>query len=381
MLRSTLLNIGIHWPLRSAYWPRWLAQVVILLDVGFEGRRLFCGGEHAAVGVRELDEVHLRRVARDVDQVVAREAVAVHVAAEHVAHLRREVLRRRASFPECRYRGRAEAEVRARVRRLHEHAMTLRVGGGRDTWIVRVARDLVVGDRREGRRPGIDGAVALAVAVGTADGESVVERLREASRQVPRRADALVSHHQRAGNDVGRRVVDPVRRPAWAVVDAGERRLRRRQIGVDIRDAVDVLAVEELASRRNTTRQPVVHAEVAAPDLRELEIRLGDVQLKAARALPRDVGRLVATRIRAERIDARIACRLDARDLSDQYASCCPADSRSTRRVAGPLNAPVPTRNCVRCWPPTSQFIATRGDHSILVSGISPVWYCTGFPS
>ena len=188
----------------------------------------------------------------------------------------------------------------------------------------------------------------------------MVERLGEASRQVPRRADTLVPHHQRAGNDVGRCVVDPVRRPAWAVVDAGERRLRRRQIGVDIRDAVDVLAVEELAGRRNAARQPVIHAEVAAPDLGELEIRLGDVQLKAARALPRDVRRLVAIRIRAERIDARIARRLDARDLSDQYAGVAqlirdPHIERRTGECAGAhahlrplLSADVPVHRHAR---------------------------------
>ena len=92
--------------------------------------RLFGGGEHASVRVRELDEIHLRRVTRDVDQVVAREAVAVHVAAEHVAHFVVKFCGAGSRLPERRHRGRAEVEVRVRVRRLHEHAMTLRVGGG-----------------------------------------------------------------------------------------------------------------------------------------------------------------------------------------------------------------------------------------------------------
>ncbi len=63
----------------------------------------------------------------------------------------------------------------------------------------------------------------------------------------------------------------------------------------------------------------MIHAEVCPPHLGEFEIRVGHVQLKAVRALSGDVGRLVASRIRAEWVDARIAARLEARDFPDQH--------------------------------------------------------------
>ena len=65
-----------------------LAEVAVLADVGVPGRGLLGGGERAD-GRRGGDglEVHLRLVARDVDQVVGRAAVAVQVAREGVARV------------------------------------------------------------------------------------------------------------------------------------------------------------------------------------------------------------------------------------------------------------------------------------------------------
>src|SRR5215510_15831612 len=46
----------------------------------------------------------------------------------------------------------------------------------------------------------------------------------------------------------------------------------------------------------------------------------------------------------------------------------------------GPVNTPVPTRTCVLCFPPTSQFIATRGDQRNFGSGRVPLEYLTAAP-
>ena len=45
-----------------------------------------------------------------------------------------------------------------------------------------------------------------------------------------------------------------------------------------------------------------------------------------------------------------------------------------------PLKRPVPPRTCVFWSLATSQLMPTRGDHSTFVSGIRPVWNCTGLP-
>ena len=63
-------------------------------------------------------------------------------------------------------------------------------------------------------------------------------------------------------------------------------RLRRRQVGVDVVDAVDVLVVEELDRAGDAAGQPLIDGDVGAPDLRELEVGIGDVQLEARRAAP-----------------------------------------------------------------------------------------------
>ena len=59
--------------------------------------------------------------------------------------------------------------------------------GSREIWLLR--------DELERRGSGIDRAVRLAVAVGAAQREAVIERLREDCRDVPRRALAAVLQH------------------------------------------------------------------------------------------------------------------------------------------------------------------------------------------
>ena len=296
-LRSILLNIGKNNAPRSAYSPRCFLKYGVLLDVGLECRRLLRRREHASVRVGERHEVHLRRVARDVDQVVSGEAVAVHVAREHIAQVRGGALsirERRLRLPEGRNRRRAEAEVRAGVRRGHEQPVSLRVAresqarvvrdrpraGCWQTWRTPSSRGRSCSwIRRSCRPPG-----------STSRGTSVFVRLPDMFHDEPTLwffiTNAFVMTFASG-------VVDPVGRPARAVVDAGECRLRRGQIRVDVVDAVDVLVIEELDRARDAAGQTMIDAEVRAPDLRKLEVRIGDVQLEARRAFASDVRRLV----------------------------------------------------------------------------------------
>src|SRR4029434_8363093 len=46
----------------------------------------------------------------------------------------------------------------------------------------------------------------------------------------------------------------------------------------------------------------------------------------------------------------------------------------------GPVKTPVPSRTCVLCFPPTSQFIAARGDQRNFGSGRWPLDYLTAAP-
>ena len=108
------------------------AQIRVLLNVSLERGHLLGHGEDAAVGVCELHEVHLRCVPRNVNQVVPRVPVAVHVVREHIAQIRSGTLRigkRWLRLPERGDGRRPEAEVRARVRRGYEDPVSLRIAG------------------------------------------------------------------------------------------------------------------------------------------------------------------------------------------------------------------------------------------------------------
>ena len=73
------------------------------------------------------------------------------------------------------------------------------------------------------------------------------------------------------------------------------RRLRRRQVGVDVVDAVDVAVVDEFRGAGDAAGQAAVDGDVAAPHLREAEVVVGDVQLvaggRAVRSPPACSGR------------------------------------------------------------------------------------------
>src|SRR5687768_14249974 len=108
------------------------AQVFILLDVLLERVGLLLRGERdPALG--ERDEVHLRRVTRDVDQVVDL-SVAISVGREDIARVRAI-----ARFPIERETSRAEVKVLLGVRRVKVDAMTGRRCRKAETRVVRIA--------------------------------------------------------------------------------------------------------------------------------------------------------------------------------------------------------------------------------------------------
>src|SRR5207249_4853671 len=91
-----------------------------------------------------------------------------------------------------------------------------------------------------------------------------------------------------------------------AEVGAAEHRLRRRKVSVDVRDAVYVLGIEELGRAREPPGQALVDRDVAAPQLRELEVGVGERELEARRGCARRRG-LVRIGVRVERVvDRRV---------------------------------------------------------------------------
>src|SRR6185312_5985755 len=119
-----------------------LLKVLVLLDVGFEGRSLLLRGESTrAYG--EWHEVHFGGVPWDVDQIVARRAVAVHITSEDVTRSGAEVRVRRLGLEERGNRRAAEPEVLTVIGGLHEYAMPLCGIVDPKTRVVGVKRDFV----------------------------------------------------------------------------------------------------------------------------------------------------------------------------------------------------------------------------------------------
>ena len=115
-------------------------------------------------------------------------------------------------------------------------------------------------------------------------------------RQYSRVADILIN----ATRDAPRGRANPTRTP----VGSCKRALRCRQIGIDVRDAVYVLRVEILGRARQVPGQLLVDCEITAPELRELEVGIGEgeVELRRRSALDRFGGRLVSIGIWIERV-------------------------------------------------------------------------------
>ena len=97
--------------------PAMRAEVAVVLNELLERRGLI-GRTEGPAGHRQRLEVHLRRVARNVDQIVAGDGVAVRVAREHIARVAVGV-----AVVERRDRRRAPAEVLMRVRPGEEDAL------------------------------------------------------------------------------------------------------------------------------------------------------------------------------------------------------------------------------------------------------------------
>ena len=101
-----------------------------------------------------------------------------------------------------------------------------------------------------------------AIAVGATQRETKARGLRQRLGDIPALTLVAVLQHVVGIDDIARRVIETgdaraagvagrrvtgFSHPAWARIHSSERRLRRRQIGVDVVDAVDVLRVDVLA--------------------------------------------------------------------------------------------------------------------------------------
>ena len=182
----------------------------------------------------------------------------------------------------------------------------------------------------------------------------------------------LVPEHDRVG-DVG---VDAVARPARPGVRAHEARLRRGQVGVGVGDAVDVPGVEALERADQAPGEPAVDGEVAAPDLRELEVRLGERELVARGRRARDVRRLVGVDVRVERPRLGVVLLLEAGEdagVADLVRD--PDVGRTAREDAGAA-AQLGLASAVQV--PVE---ADAGRPEDVASGSLAVWYWTGLPS
>ena len=144
-------------------------------------------------------------------------------------------------------------------------------------------------------------------------------RLHCRKRDVPIAADVLVLQHVGGRDDVARFAIEPRHaaagvasggtgssHPARAVVGADKGRLRGRQVGVDVVDAVHVAVVQELRRRGDPAGEATIDGDVATPDLGEAEIRVGDVQLVAGGWRTGYVGRLVLVDVGRERERGRV---------------------------------------------------------------------------
>ena len=109
------------------------AQVLVLIDVGIPRRGLLGGRERRGHAWRaRLHEVHLRLIARHVDQVVGA-AVPVHVGGEHVAGIAD-----RPALPERGHGRAAPSEVVLRVRRRAKKRCPGALRGNAEARVVRI---------------------------------------------------------------------------------------------------------------------------------------------------------------------------------------------------------------------------------------------------
>jgi hypothetical protein len=169
--------------------------------------------------------------------------------------------------------------------------------GVADTAVVRIGkrRDSLIA--RRGGRLGIDERLRHAVAVGSAQGQAEPRVFRQHLGEGIRISFVSVLQHEVRGDLVAWIVVETVHaasglarrradrpNPARTRVHTHECALCGRQIRVDVKDAVDVLCVQQFRRADDPHRQLAVHRDVRAPDLWELEIGIGHVERIAQRA-------------------------------------------------------------------------------------------------
>ena len=224
--------------------------------------------------------------------------------------------------------------------------MPRRVRRERQRRIVRIEDHRIVRPGPGGDRAGIDRVLRLAVAVRGFDREAARHRLRQARRGGPRTSDALVQQDDVFGDHASGKVVEArlarahaaggrarSSEPARPGIGPGERRLRGGQIGVDVRHAIHVAVVDELAGAHQSPRQPPIDGDVGPPRLGKLEIGVRDGEVGARWRCAGDRRRLVGVGVRIERERGRGG---DAVDEAGQHAGVADlVGDPHVRRFAG----------------------------------------------
>ena len=126
-------------------------------------------------------------------------------------------------------------------------------------------------------------------------------RLDRREGDVPITADVLVLQHDGRRDLIAGDVVEAVARIPRTGVGADVGALRRRQVGIDVVDAVDVAVIHEFRGAGKAAGQAAVDGDVAAPYLREAEVVIGNVELVAGCRRAGHVGGLVLVDVSRER--------------------------------------------------------------------------------
>ena len=199
------------------------------------------------------------------------------------------------------------------------------------------------------------------MAVGALHPEAGAVPLLDADRRVPGSADVLILEHHRGRDDVARRVMEAVRAgvdrrqvaagagPPHARVRTGEVRLRGRQVGIDVVDAVEVRVIDRFERAGEAAGQLVVDGDVRPPDLRKAEIVVDELQVVARRRSARRVERApicptsIVAIIEPSSVDARPEQKKSgANELRNSAARTNNTDRDSDRRDGGPFTSIEP---------------------------------------
>ncbi len=129
---------------------------------------------------------------------------------------------------------------------------------------------------RDGTR--INRVLGNAIVVRQFPVKTAAEGLLQGGRQVPGVAHVLIFQHNGIFDHIALGIVDAVGGVTRPVIGAGIVRLCRRQVGIDVIHAIDILAVHEIHCSNQAPGQFLIDADVASPYLREFEIGIGQRQ-------------------------------------------------------------------------------------------------------